>query len=1164
MKNLSFVVLVLSLALQGAANENSVPFEIKISDSANGSICKLGEECRFTLKANALKTNGIPRDAVVKVTLDNFGERVFSECEWRPADNPVLELKGVLNEPGFLRVKAMARAQPKNARWALGKGNACWSVGYEPERIKPGSARPDDFDAYWEGERARLRRDVPLDIEVKRIDWVSDSEFSISRVSAFTFGGKRVWGFIVEPTDKSAKSYPLHINIPGAGPALCEAHACKFRRKGEINLIVNVHPYEPQRIYDDQKRSYDEQNSRCAKKYGGGDYAVAGGGVIREEFFFHDAILGIDRLVDWVVEHRKNVDHSRIWYSGGSQGGGLGIALCALNKSILRACFFVPALTDLSGYVAGRQSGWPLLVERMNTPQKKEIAKAIAPYFDAAHFAQRIKIPVMVEAAFSDTTCPPPCVYAAYNSLKSSDRAIKNSIGCGHSGSKSNRSEMLDWLRGSCAPSAAKIGAFKPERVVVSADRALPFKGQLFRLGEELARAISRTTGRSCESKREIGANKVAPGTICVGPTAAARAAGFDVSKLPSFGYRIVVTNGVAYILAKTTTACASGISDFASRFLDYHFMTFDGEDPFVFSPDITVADCDFTTVPKIYYRRVYGVDKWRKQPKWRKDWVMRHLLFKTDLIEGDADPAERLSTQTHSCHSQFDYVPPETYFKDHPEYYSLGKDGKRHATRNRRSHLCLTNPDVERIVWSNLVSFVERDRKENPVDYPHIYDFSQMDAAPDFCCCSNCAAVAQKYDALGGRANGGDAGLQLEFANRIARKLKKAYPDLKLRIFAYVSTEIPPKGSIKPEDNIIIWLCDLYTTSDHEVPLTHPANAERFAIVRDWAKIAKNIEIWDYMLYGDQSYLRGGHGDFPEINIDAIASDAKLFRDFGINRFFMEAEYRGQPFHELNLHAMGTLYADPDADLDDVVERYCRIYGAASGKMRDAINFLRSLQLSSPASTTEKLRWHRRDLPWLTVENLERLSKLFSDVAAITDTHGGKRRAHDALASATNKLELLKKSVTGDAEYLFAVDSFSRANLCKVVDDAAAAGAKAMEILHRHPVEVKTPILPKMPILMGIYDWDTKGSVKFKFTPEEFNAFKWYKLGEADVPYAGTLYLSPDWGSTIDLRSCYANGDGLPPEYNRFEIYVSAKFWEGRLYFDQVKLVRKMAVLSK
>ena len=65
-------------------------------------------------------------------------------------------------------------------------------------------------------------------------------------------------------------------------------------------------------------------------------------------------------------------------------------------------------------------------------------------------------------------------------------------------------------------------------------------------------------------------------------------------------------------------------------------------------------------------------------------------------------------------------------------------------------------------------------------------------------------------------------------------------------------------------------------------------------------------------------------------------------------------------------------------------------------------------------------------------------------------------------------------------------------------------------------------------------------------------------------MPYAGTLYLSPDWGSTIDLRSCYANGDGLPPEYNRFEIYVSAKFWEGRLYFDQVKLVRKMAVLSK
>lgn len=702
-------------------------------------------------------------------------------------------------------------------------------------------------------------------------------------------------------------------------------------------------------------------------------------------------------------------------------------------------------------------------------------------------------------------------------------------------------------------------GAMRPVSVV-SAASGLSAKAMALRLSGELARAIERTTGRPCKAEREDAKDgSIRPGTVYVGPTAAAKKEGFDVSELPALGYRVVVTNGAAFILAKSVSACAHAVSDFASRFLDYRFVTFDGDDPFVSSPGLEIAECDFKVVPSIYYRRVYGVDKCRKYPHLKRDWAMRHLLFKTDLIEDEVDPAHRISKRTHSCHSQFDYVPPEKYLKDHPEYYSLGKDGARHGVRNRRSHLCLTNPDVERIVWSNLVSFIEQDRKENPSGSPGIYDFSQMDAAPDFCRCASCSAVAAKYDAKGGRTDGGDAGLQLEFVNRIARRLKAEYPGVMIRIFAYVSTEIAPKGGIRPEDNVIIWLCDLYTNSDHEVPLTHPANAHRLDILRGWTKLTDNIEIWDYMLYGD--FPKGGHGDFPEVNVDAIAADARLFRDFGIKRLFMEAEFRDQPFHELNIYAMGVLYANPDADVEKIVSDYCRVYGAAAEKMRSAISFLRALQLSTPADATEKYRWHRRDLAWLTVDNLERLRDLFAEALALADTPGAKKRIEHALRSANNKFELVKKSVVGDTEYLFTADSFGRANLCRFVDDALAVGGKAIEVLHRDPVDAKKPVIPKLPLEMGVYDWDTKRNVKFKFSPDQSDDFRWLRLGEADVPAAATLWLSNDWGVTIDLRSCHANGDGLPEGYNRFEIFVSAKYHQGRIYFDRVRMVRKMAV---
>ena len=235
------------------------------------------------------------------------------------------------------------------------------------------------------------------------------------------------------------------MNIPGAGPALSEAGTKSFKKQGEIHLVLNVHPYEPAADAEGQNRLYKAQDAECAKKYGC-NYAIAGGAVSREEFFFHDALLGIDRAVTWAVA-LPEVDRARVRYLGGSQGGGMGIALCALNPAIRKAGFYVPALADLCGFRAGHQSGWPLLVERQKDERSKAAAEAIAPYFDAAHFAARVKIPVRVSVGFSDTTCPPPCVYAAYNALRSSDKAIHNGLGMGHSTYPEIRRKIEDWLR---------------------------------------------------------------------------------------------------------------------------------------------------------------------------------------------------------------------------------------------------------------------------------------------------------------------------------------------------------------------------------------------------------------------------------------------------------------------------------------------------------------------------------------------------------------------------------------------------------------------------------------------------------------------------------------------------------------------------------------------
>ena len=659
----------------------------------------------------------------------------------------------------------------------------------------------------------------------------------------------------------------------------------------------------------------------------------------------------------------------------------------------------------------------------------------------------------------------------------------------------------------------------------------------------ELARAISRTAGDSPSF------------SVSVGPTQAAKDAGLSADGLPALGYRVVVRNGRAYILSRTATGVVYGISDFAAKLLDYHFVTFDGEDPFVRRPGLKLADCDFTGSPAIYRRQVYTPDKSKTLQRLKSQWLMRTLLFKVDMDETDIEGAERLSKQTKGCHSQFDYLPPETYFKAHPEYYMLGKDGRRHGERNRRSHPCYTHPDVEEIVVSNMLAFIRRDRTEHPEDPPCVYDFTQMDAAPDMCRCPSCSAVAAKYDARGGRTDGGDAGLQLAFVNRVARRVKAEFPDVKIRIFAYVSTEVAPARGIVPEDNVVVWLCDLYSNSDHEVPLKHPANAKRLEILKGWAKLTRNLEIWDYMLYGDCKDGVGTHGDFPEVNVDAIAADAKLFRDLGVRRLFMEAEYRDQPFHELNLHAMGACYADPDCDIEKVVSDYCRVYGAAAPKMREAIELVRRLQRETSAAQTEKFRWHRRDLEWLTVRNLAKLRDLFAEAVRLADTSAAKARAEHAFRSAAHKLGLVQKAEKGDAEYVFTAKALNCSAGCRRVDDRESSDGTAVEVLVRQDGAV---VKPELPVRMGVYDWDTKKNQNFRLAPDlSAKGYAWYELGAADVPPAATFWLCESWGCSVDLRACYATADGLPESYNRFKFFVRAKVVDGRFFVDTVRLAR-------
>ena len=410
----------------------------KVTTDRTSGIYRCGDTATFTV--TLLSTNNLAACDSPCARLDNFGSRVQKRLPFDVATTGVaFTVSGTLREPGFLR---LSLPPTKDGR----EDPFDFSVGFEPGKIKKGGPSPVDFDAFWAGARARLARDVPLDPQVVRVSERCTKDFEFYRISFATFG-RRVHGYMSVPADKSKAPFPVDLEVYAAGFG---GWTNDMKGSGDaIHVNFSVYPFPPDWKWRENglEATFNAMDAELRTKYGANRYCRAGITESRETYFYYPVILGIDRAIDWLVA-RPDVDKTRFRYQGTSQGGGFGFYLCGLNHAFTRAAFYVPALADTMGYLAGRQSGWPQLVENnSSTPERRVVAEKWAPYFDGANFASRIKCPVRVAVGFSDTTCPPCAVYAAYNEIKVSDKAIVNGIGMTHSCFGRFYAELGRWAR---------------------------------------------------------------------------------------------------------------------------------------------------------------------------------------------------------------------------------------------------------------------------------------------------------------------------------------------------------------------------------------------------------------------------------------------------------------------------------------------------------------------------------------------------------------------------------------------------------------------------------------------------------------------------------------------------------------------------------------------
>lgn len=425
----------------------SPPQVIATLDHADASY-NIGEKATFTIKV--VKKDGAPvqEKMLVQVILTQDGIKELVPEEKIEVGAEPLMIEHSIAEPGFYRLTAIGRS------W---QGGRCYVksivvAACEPERITPVVTMPDDFDDFWEKGRKRLAA-IPLDLKQEKVEALCDGTQDTYKISFANIDDTRIRGYLLIPKTGKAK-YPAHIAVAPAGMGKPKDNFVGYLNVQARNICLYMG------VYDHELGLPKDYYKTFVSK----DGDVRGATGEAEKYFFYRAILGIDRAISWLAS-RKDVDTKRIVYSGSSQGGGMGLVLTGLNKSITAAAVSIPALCDHLAFRAGRQPGWPGVLARRYTgrmtPEKIEAIAGMMPYFDAVNFAKKITVPVFLCMGYQDVTCPPSGIYSAYNSI-SSPKQIVYDPDAAHKVSPKMAAVLYPWIREKLGlPAAAGVSEKK-------------------------------------------------------------------------------------------------------------------------------------------------------------------------------------------------------------------------------------------------------------------------------------------------------------------------------------------------------------------------------------------------------------------------------------------------------------------------------------------------------------------------------------------------------------------------------------------------------------------------------------------------------------------------------------------------------------------------------
>lgn len=352
--------------------------------------------------------NGEPvqEELSIEVSHDNYLPTVQKSTVQMEKGPYVMELS--MDEPGFLMVKASCKIPDGPTVSKIG------SAGIGIYEIQRSLEEPEDFEQYWEGQKA-LQRAMPDDGVLTPV------ANTIAGVTTYDVQASCLAGnfsaYLAIPEGAKPGSLPAMVLCHGAGVASSRLTvAAQWAARGIVVVDFNVHGL-PNGMPSEYYSALGAQGGELFQYYLGGTES-------RETIFFRSMILRLVKAMD-VVTLREEWDGENLMVYGRSQGGGQAIIASGIDDRVKLICAEIPALCDMSGYKVGRASGWPRYESNFKSGLTPEQEQSIR-YIDAMNFAAHSKAKAYFTVGFIDVTCPPTSVLAAYNTLPGEKHILHN------------------------------------------------------------------------------------------------------------------------------------------------------------------------------------------------------------------------------------------------------------------------------------------------------------------------------------------------------------------------------------------------------------------------------------------------------------------------------------------------------------------------------------------------------------------------------------------------------------------------------------------------------------------------------------------------------------------------------------------------------------------